>query len=108
MATHGQKSWALTSLGAWRGQSLSSSDGGKSSAFVKSRQRDARRAMLGATGAATAAATTAGSSSSTTTDASMEEEEEEGAGGADCWVAGSVPPAKPPGNEESPSDMAVG
>lgn len=106
MVTHGQKSWALTSLGAWRDQSLSSSDEGKSSAFVKSRQRNARRAMLGATGGATAAATTAGTTT-TTTDASMEEEEE-GAGGADCWVAGSVPPAKPPENEDSPSDMTVG
>lgn len=97
MATHGHKSWALTSLGAWRDQSLSSSGDGNSSAFIKSRQREARRAMLGANGGAPAA---------TTADSPVEE----GAGasaGADCWGAGSVPAKKPPGGE-APSDMAVG
>lgn len=52
MATHGQESWALSSLGAWRDQSLSASEEGKSAAFIKSKQREARRAMLGG-GAAT-------------------------------------------------------
>ncbi|CAN0267320.1 unnamed protein product, partial [Pylaiella littoralis] len=99
MATHGHKSWGLMSLGAWRDQSLSSSDGSKSSAFIKSRQREARRAMLGVTGdAATAAAAAA------ITDAPMEERR----AGADGWAAGPVR-AKPPGKEEEgPSDMAVG
>lgn len=43
MATHGQQSWALTSLGAWRDRSLSTE---KSLEFVKRRQREAKRALL--------------------------------------------------------------
>ena len=44
MATYGQSSWALTSLAAWRNNSLSSD---RSAQFVRGRQREARRAMLG-------------------------------------------------------------
>eukprot|EP00903_Cladosiphon_okamuranus_P006529 g6380.t1 len=47
MATHGHESWALTSLGTWRDRSLGASEPGKSAAFLKNRQREARRAMLG-------------------------------------------------------------
>lgn len=49
MATHGQRSWALTELGSWRDQSLNASviDSENSAAYVKARQREARRAMLG-------------------------------------------------------------
>lgn len=43
MATHGQSSWALTSLGAWRNNSLRTEN---SAQFVKSRQRQARRELL--------------------------------------------------------------
>lgn len=43
MATYGQSSWALTSLGAWRNNSLRTEN---SAQFVKSRQREARRALL--------------------------------------------------------------
>lgn len=43
MATYGQTSWALTSLGAWRHKSLAT---GNSAQFVKYRQREARRAFL--------------------------------------------------------------
>lgn len=56
MATHGHNSWALTSLGAWRDQSLSLSGEATSAEFIKSRQREARRAMLGGAAAATTAA----------------------------------------------------
>ncbi|CAN0129560.1 unnamed protein product [Ectocarpus sp. 6 AP-2014] len=52
MATHGHQSWALTNLGAWRSQSLGASGEGKPAEFVKSRQREAKRAMLGAAAAA--------------------------------------------------------
>lgn len=45
MATYGQTSWALTSLGAWRDKSLAT---GNSAEFVRNRQREARRAFLGA------------------------------------------------------------
>lgn len=43
MATYGQTSWALTSLGAWRHKSLAT---GNSPEFVRNRQREARRAFL--------------------------------------------------------------
>lgn len=43
MATYGQASWALTSLGVWRSNSLTTEN---SAQFVKSRQREARRALL--------------------------------------------------------------
>lgn len=43
MATHGQESWALTSLSAWRDRSLGADN---SAEFVKSKQRNARRALL--------------------------------------------------------------
>lgn len=44
MVTYGRESWALTNLGAWRNQSLQRTN--KSNDFVKSKQREARRAML--------------------------------------------------------------
>lgn len=44
MATYGRDSWALTSLGVWRDQSLHRTE--KSAEFVKSKQREARRSML--------------------------------------------------------------
>lgn len=44
MVTHGKKSWALTSLGPWRDRSLQQTK--KPNDFVKSKQREARRAML--------------------------------------------------------------
>lgn len=44
MATYGRDSWALTSLGVWRDQSLHGTE--KSAEFVKSKQREARRTML--------------------------------------------------------------
>ncbi|CAN0560999.1 unnamed protein product, partial [Ectocarpus sp. 12 AP-2014] len=55
MATYGHQSWALTNLGAWRSRSLGASGEGKPAEFVKSRQREAKRAMLGAAVAAAAA-----------------------------------------------------
>eukprot|EP00752_Nemacystus_decipiens_P003976 g3641.t1 len=58
MATHGHASWALTSLGAWRDRSMSASGDAKSAAFIKSRQREARRAMLGGGAAAIVGAPT--------------------------------------------------
>ena len=49
MATHGQRSWALTELGSWRDRSLNASviDSETSAAYVKARQKEAMRAMLG-------------------------------------------------------------
>ncbi|CAM9725498.1 unnamed protein product, partial [Ectocarpus sp. 8 AP-2014] len=58
MATHGHQSWALTNLGAWRSQSLGASGEGKTTEFVKSRQREAKRAMMGAAAAGPDAAPT--------------------------------------------------
>lgn len=84
MATHGHQSWALTNLGAWRSQSLGASGDGKPAEFVKSRQREAKRAMLGA-----AAAAAAGPGAAPTNATAVVEE------GADRPVP-MVVPAKPP------------
>ncbi|CAB1112517.1 unnamed protein product [Ectocarpus sp. CCAP 1310/34] len=87
MATYGHQSWALTNLGAWRSQSLGASGGGKPADFVKSRQREAKRAMLGTAAAAAAAAATGPGAAPT--NATVVEE------GADRPVL-MVVPAKPP------------
>ncbi|CAM9775331.1 unnamed protein product, partial [Ectocarpus sp. 13 AM-2016] len=65
MATYGHQSWALTNLGAWRSRSLGASGEGKPAEFVKSRQREAKRAMLGAAVAAAAAGPGAAPTNST-------------------------------------------
>lgn len=54
MVTHGQQSWALTGLGSWRDRSLNTGllNTEKSAAFVRARQREAKRAMLGTLAAA--------------------------------------------------------
>ncbi|CAN0130154.1 unnamed protein product [Ectocarpus sp. 12 AP-2014] len=84
MATYGHQSWALTNLGAWRSRSLGASGEGKPAEFVKSRQREAKRAMLGAAAAAAAA-----SPGTAPTNSTVVEE------GADRPVP-MVVPAKPP------------
>ncbi|CAN0171391.1 unnamed protein product, partial [Ectocarpus fasciculatus] len=100
MATHGHQSWALTSLGAWRSQSLGASGEGRPAEFVKSRQREAKRAMLGAAAAAAAAAGPGAAPINATAVV-----EAGTAAAADCPVP-MVVPAKPP-EEMGRSDMVV-
>ncbi|CAM9949148.1 unnamed protein product [Scytosiphon promiscuus] len=97
MATHGHRSWSLTNLGSWRSQSLPSpGDGGGSADFIKSRQREARRAMLGH-----------GTSEALETGAGGVAPGDGGDGVVDGRSIAEAIPKKPPGGEK-PSDMAVG
>lgn len=89
MATHGHQSWALTNLGAWRSQSLGASGEGKPAEFLKGRQREAKRTMLGA--AASAAAAGPGAAPTNATTAVVEE----GAAAAADYPVPMVVPAKP-------------